>query len=167
MTSLIGLQRALPMLTPATLTPNLTSPAGSPAIGSPSTGSTAVVGRDAVFRTAGDVVPEAAHDAEQLETLANDPDEKELVSIFKLLADETRLRVLMNLMRERELHVSALCERLDQSQPAVSHHLALLRCAGLIEARRDGKHNFYSVRRKHFHKVMGYIFNSITDDVTA
>ena len=103
-------------------------------------------------------------DADQLETLANDPDEKELVSIFKLLADETRLRVLMNLMRERELHVSALCDRLDQSQPAVSHHLALLRCAGLIEARRDGKHNFYSVRRRHFHKVMGYLFNSITDD---
>ena len=107
-----------------------------------------------------------AHDAEQLETLANDPDEKELVSIFKLLADETRLRVLMNLMRERELHVSALCERLDQSQPAVSHHLALLRCAGLIEARRDGKHNYYSVRRQHFHKVMGYLFNSITDDIS-
>ena len=107
---------------------------------------------------------DASHDADQLETLANDPDEKELVSIFKLLADETRLRVLMNLMRERELHVSALCDRLDQSQPAVSHHLALLRCAGLIEARRDGKHNFYSVRRQHFHKVMGYLFNSITDD---
>ena len=104
-------------------------------------------------------------DQDQLETLANDPNEKELVSIFKLLADETRLRVLMNLMRERELHVSALCDRLDQSQPAVSHHLALLRCAGLIEARRDGKHNFYSVRRQHFHQVMGFLFNSITDEV--
>ena len=147
------------MLNSATLMPNLTSP-------SPAAGSTTVVGRDAAFRAPGAVVPEAAHDAEQLETLANDPDERELVSIFKLLADETRLRVLMNLMRERELHVSALCERLDQSQPAVSHHLALLRGAGLIEARRDGKHNFYSVRRKHFHKVMGYIFNSITDDIT-
>ena len=107
----------------------------------------------------------AEHDAEQLETLANQPDEKELVSLFKLLADETRLRVLMNLMRERELHVSALCERLDQSQPAVSHHLSLLRVNGLIEARRDGKHNFYSVRRQHFHKVMGHLFNCITDEV--
>ena len=64
--------------------------------------------------------------------------EKELVQVFKLLSDETRLRILLYLVREGELHVTALCERLKQSQPAVSHHLALLRVAGVIEARRDG-----------------------------
>ena len=84
--------------------------------------------------------------------------EKELVQVFKLLSDETRLRILMFLAREGELHVTALCDRLGQSQPAVSHHLALLRVAGLIEARRDGKHNFYSVRTKHFHRLMKEIF---------
>lgn len=89
--------------------------------------------------------------------------EKDLVQIFKLLADETRLRVLMYLMKDRELHVTALCERLGQSQPAVSHHLALLRVAGLIEARRDGKHNFYSVREKYFHRVIGELFSSISE----
>ena len=155
------------MLTTApTHTDSTSSPSGRSGLPSSNTAATLPgVGPDVRIagRAAGAVGVE--HDVEQLETLANDPDEKELVSIFKLLADETRLRVLMNLMRERELHVSALCDRLDQSQPAVSHHLALLRCAGLIEARRDGKHNFYSVRRKHFHKVMGYLFNSITDDV--
>ena len=88
--------------------------------------------------------------------------EQDLVQTFKLLSDETRLRVLMYLMREGELHVTAMCERLDQSQPAVSHHLALLRVAGLIEARRDGKHNFYSVRREHFHRIMGELFTSMT-----
>jgi ArsR family transcriptional regulator len=87
--------------------------------------------------------------------------EKDLVQVFKLLSDETRLRVLMYLAREGELHVTALCEKLDQSQPAVSHHLALLRVAGLIEARRDGKHNFYSVRAKHFHRLMTEIFSSL------
>jgi len=90
--------------------------------------------------------------------------EQDLVQTFKLLSDETRLRVLMYLMREGELHVTALCKRLDQSQPAVSHHLALLRVAGLIEARRDGKHNFYSVRREHFHRIMGELFTSMTTD---
>ena len=59
--------------------------------------------------------------------------EKDLVQVFKLLADETRLKILFFLGREKELHVSALCERLGQSQPAVSHHLALLRVAGLID----------------------------------
>jgi ArsR family transcriptional regulator len=89
--------------------------------------------------------------------------EKDLVQVFKLLSDETRLRVLLYLAREGELHVTALCDKLGQSQPAVSHHLALLRVAGLIEARRDGKHNFYSVRAKHFHRLLTEIFASLGD----
>lgn len=89
--------------------------------------------------------------------------EKDVVQVFKLLSDETRLRVLMHLIREGELHVTALCDKLGQSQPAVSHHLALLRVAGLIEARRDGKHNFYSVRTKHFHRLLTEIFGSLAE----
>ena len=95
------------------------------------------------------------------------PDEAELVKLFKLLADETRLRVLMALLRERELNVTTICQRLDQSQPAVSHHLALLRGAGIIESRRDGKHNFYRVRREHFESVMGGLFSSILEETPA
>lgn len=89
--------------------------------------------------------------------------ERDLVQVFKLLADETRLKILMYLLREKELHVSAMCERLSQSQPAVSHHLALLRVAGLIEPRRDGKHNYYSVREKHFHKLIAELFKTMSD----
>jgi ArsR family transcriptional regulator len=89
--------------------------------------------------------------------------EKDLVQVFKLLSDETRLRILMYLLREGELHVTALCERLGQSQPAVSHHLALLRVAGLIEARRDGKHNFYSIKSQHFHRLVGELFSSMSN----
>lgn len=90
--------------------------------------------------------------------------EKDLVQVFKLLADETRLKILFMLMREGELHVSALCERLEQSQPAVSHHLALLRVANLISARRDGKHNFYSVEKGRFHQIVDSLFQSITEE---
>jgi ArsR family transcriptional regulator, arsenate/arsenite/antimonite-responsive transcriptional repressor len=89
--------------------------------------------------------------------------EKELVQVFKLLSDETRLRILVYLTREGELHVTALCDRLGQSQPAVSHHLALLRVAGLIKARRDGKHNFYSVRQSRFRGLMEQLLSSIGD----
>ncbi len=90
--------------------------------------------------------------------------EKDLVQVFKLLSDETRLRILMYLIRENELHVTALCDRLGQSQPAVSHHLALLRVAGLIEARRAGKHNFYSVRKSHFHRLLEEVFVSMGEN---
>jgi len=93
--------------------------------------------------------------------------EFELLGIFKLLSDETRLRILLYLGREQELHVTALCTRLGQSQPAVSHHLALLREADLIEARRDGKHNFYSLKRGHFHSVIERLFESIADSDKA
>jgi ArsR family transcriptional regulator len=70
---------------------------------------------------------------------------QDLVRLFKLLADETRLKILNYLMQAHELNVRTLCGLLAQSQPAVSHHLALLKEAGLIECRRDGKHNFYRI----------------------
>lgn len=89
--------------------------------------------------------------------------EQDLVKVFKLLSDETRLKILMFLGREGELHVSALCKKLGQSQPAVSHHLALLRNAGIIEPRRDGKHNYYSLCRMHFHELISEVFQTISD----
>jgi ArsR family transcriptional regulator len=68
-----------------------------------------------------------------------------LSDIFKLLADKSRLKILLSLAQEGELHVSALCELLEQSQPAVSHHLTLLRMRNLVGFRRNGKHNFYRI----------------------
>jgi ArsR family transcriptional regulator len=68
-----------------------------------------------------------------------------LTRVFKQLADESRLKILLALAEEGELHVSALCELLNQTQPAVSHHLTLLRMTGLVGFRRAGKHNFYRV----------------------
>jgi ArsR family transcriptional regulator, arsenate/arsenite/antimonite-responsive transcriptional repressor len=68
-----------------------------------------------------------------------------LAGLFKLLSDETRLRILYFLMQQEEINVRTFCRLLGQSQPAVSHHLAMLKEARLIECRRDGKHNFYRV----------------------
>lgn len=85
---------------------------------------------------------------------------RELAQVFKLLSDETRLRILFFLAQNNELHVTDLCNRLGQSQPAVSHHLALLRVSGLIESRREGKHNFYSVRTDHFGELLVNLFSA-------
>src|SRR5262249_6258975 len=68
-----------------------------------------------------------------------------LAQVFKLLADESRLKILLALAQDGELHVTALCALLGQTQPAVSHHLTLLRMVGLVGYRRDGKHNFYFI----------------------
>jgi len=85
---------------------------------------------------------------------------RDLGQVSRLLADETRLRVLFYLVENGELHVTDLCERLGQSQPAVSHHLALLRVSGLIEARREGKHNFYSIRPEAFGELLVTLFSA-------
>jgi ArsR family transcriptional regulator len=87
---------------------------------------------------------------------------RELAQVFKLLSDETRLRILfyLALSPNGELHVTDLCHRLGQSQPAVSHHLALLRVSGLIESRREGKHNFYCVRTDHFGELLLSLFSA-------
>lgn len=64
--------------------------------------------------------------------------------LLKHVSDPTRLQVILTLA-EGERHVGALCEQLNQSQPAVSHHLALLRHGGIITPRRQGKNNFYDL----------------------
>lgn len=100
-----------------------------------------------------------AEDASKLAPLS-DGTTRDLVQLFKLLADETRVRILHYLMQRDELNVRTLCKLLDQSQPAVSHHLALLRVAGLIECRRDGKHNFYHIVPKRAQQYLDLLFGA-------
>ena len=64
--------------------------------------------------------------------------------LLKHVSDPTRLQVIL-ILAEGERHVGALCGQLSQSQPAVSHHLALLRHGGIIAPRRQGKNNYYSL----------------------
>jgi DNA-binding transcriptional ArsR family regulator len=68
---------------------------------------------------------------------------RQAADLLKQVSDPTRLQVLM-LLTEKERNVTEICADLgSQSQPAVSHHLALLRHGRLIEPRRSGKHNYY------------------------
>jgi len=64
--------------------------------------------------------------------------------LLKQISDATRLQIIL-MLAEGERHVGALCEALNQNQPAVSHHLALLRHGSIISPRRAGKNNFYSL----------------------
>ena len=63
---------------------------------------------------------------------------------LKVLADTTRLAVLESLM-EKPQRVNELMDALDVEQSLLSHHLAQLREAGLVEARRDGKAVLYQL----------------------
>ena len=63
--------------------------------------------------------------------------------VFKALADETRTRISLLIAREGELCVCELTWALDESQPKISRHLALLRSSGLLADRRQGQWIYY------------------------
>jgi ArsR family transcriptional regulator len=72
------------------------------------------------------------------------PKTYDLALLFAALSDRTRLR-LLNLMDGREVCVCYFVEILGQSQPKISRHLAYLRRAGVVAARREGKWMHYKI----------------------
>lgn len=70
------------------------------------------------------------------------------VLFAKALADPTRQEI-MELICCRELSVGEIVETVGVSQPTVSHHLAILREAGLVNVRNEGKQTFYSLNQGH------------------
>ena len=76
--------------------------------------------------------------------MAKAPKSFDLVRLFAALADPTRLR-LLNLMNGREVCVCYFVEILKEGQPKISRHLAYLRNAGIVGARREGKWMHYSI----------------------
>ena len=72
-----------------------------------------------------------------------------LAQLLRVLGDETRLRVLMELQEAGEMNVTQLHKKLRSPQPTVSHHLGILRMSGLVNNRRDGKEIYYSINSLH------------------
>src|SRR5260221_7845652 len=66
--------------------------------------------------------------------------------LFKILADPTRRAIFEHLARDGEQTVRALTDRAGVSQPAVSKHLGILKLAGLVRDRRDGRKTHYSAQ---------------------
>lgn len=68
----------------------------------------------------------------------------EMEKLLLALGDKTRLR-LLNIMRESEVNVNSFVEVTGESQPKISRHLAVLRGAGIVELRREGKWVYYKI----------------------
>ncbi len=67
-----------------------------------------------------------------------------VADLIAVAGEKTRVAILLNLA-QNPLNVTDLCKILGQSQPAISHHLALMRGPDVVETERDGKHNIYSL----------------------
>jgi ArsR family transcriptional regulator len=69
---------------------------------------------------------------------------EKILPIFKALSDETRLRIL-SLIKEGEICVCDIAETLNMTQPNISFHLSMLKEAGLIKDRKNGRWTHYSL----------------------
>jgi DNA-binding transcriptional ArsR family regulator len=88
--------------------------------------------------------------------ISEEPARSELaraVATLKLLADETRLRIVWNLLHG-EHSVNQLADHLHMQPAAISHHLAKLRLAGVVRTRRDGNRIYYAA---HDHDIEGLV----------
>ncbi len=84
----------------------------------------------------------------------------EALPIFKVLADDTRLKILRAL-DEKESYVELLAERLSLTPATVSFHMKKLLAAGLVDARREQYYTIYSIRREFFRTTLqSLIFQS-------
>ncbi|PWH06001.1 transcriptional regulator [Brachybacterium endophyticum] len=81
-----------------------------------------------------------------------DPDSQYVelaVEVFTLLADATRVRIILALRANEELSVNHLADIVDKSPAAVSQHLAKLRMARILSTRQQGQRVFYRLENEH------------------
>lgn len=71
---------------------------------------------------------------------------KDYVRVFKALADENRLKVL-ELLKEGEQCACDILNKLEITQPTLSHHMKILADSGIVKARKQGKWVYYSINK--------------------
>lgn len=81
-------------------------------------------------------------------------------ALFKILGDETKLKIL-RLLSDGELNVSAIVERTGQEQSNVSHQLKVLKDNHLVDSRREGRSNVYFLDDHHVYSVLDEVFNHL------
>lgn len=88
------------------------------------------------------------------------------VRFAKALADDTRQRIMASCCC-RWLSVNEIVERIGVTQPTVSHHLAILREAGLVNIRPEGKQTFYSLNQDRVVTCCGVIMQVFAPESDA
>jgi len=88
------------------------------------------------------------------------------VLFAKAIADDTRQKI-MNLVCCAWLSVGEIVEKIDVSQPTVSHHLAILREAGLVDVREEGKQTFYSLNQQRVAVCCGQLMIKFAPETEA
>lgn len=83
---------------------------------------------------------------------------EEISTIFKGLCDENRVQIL-KLLRKKELCACHLLEKMNLSQPTLSHHMKILCDSGLVVGRKEGKWMHYSISKDGAQAAIKCIFD--------
>ena len=97
------------------------------------------------------------HDSEILlaavkDSLLTNDTAARIAETLSALSDSTRIRII-GLLAESEMCVGDLCLVLEMTQPAISHHLRILRNLRIVTARKAGRHVFYTLSDQHIHDI--------------
>jgi ArsR family transcriptional regulator, lead/cadmium/zinc/bismuth-responsive transcriptional repressor len=109
-----------------------------------------------VNRSGSRVRPLALHSTAAHPASGNAPGEETLYDIaefFKVIGDLTRMKII-NALFPAEMCVHDLAALLGMRQPAVSHQLRVLKQAGLVRHRKDGRHAYYFLADEHVKKIV-------------
>lgn len=88
------------------------------------------------------------------------------VTFAKALSDPTRQQI-MQLTCCASLNVGEIVDGVGVSQPTVSHHLAILREAGLVKTETKGKHTYYSLNQESVVSCCGMLMQTFAPDINA
>jgi ArsR family transcriptional regulator, arsenate/arsenite/antimonite-responsive transcriptional repressor len=77
--------------------------------------------------------------------------------LFKALNDSTR-REILELLGKKDLSAGEIAEQFDMSKPSISHHLDILKQAGLVESVKKGQFIYYSLNTTVFDELVKWIF---------
>lgn len=80
----------------------------------------------------------------------------DLADVFKALGDEVRLEII-RMLAGKELCVCDILEAFDKSQSTISHHLKILKYAGVVEDIRDGKWIYYRIKPEAFGAIESFL----------
>ncbi len=104
-----------------------------------------------------------SHSASAAPTQLSPNDISILAETFRLLGDQSRLKILLQCIRG-PVSVGDLAEGVDLSQSLVSHHLRLLRAARLVRGERHGKQIFYEIADHHVSQILNDMAVHIAED---
>lgn len=87
-----------------------------------------------------------------------------MAKVFIALGDEHRQRIMLTFERGERLTVGQISDVSTLSRPAVSHHLKILRAAGVLEAEKIGKEVYLRVNREMLEETFGTVLGYVRDN---